>query len=33
MLGDLLKLRDVGVYSEEEFRAKSKNIIQIFEHI
>ena len=31
MLGDLLKLRDAGVYSEEEFRAESKKIIQSFE--
>jgi len=32
MLGDLLKLRDVGVYFKEEFRTKSK-IIQSFEHM
>lgn len=33
MLGDLLKLRDAGVYSQEEFRAESKKIIQSFEHM
>ena len=33
MFGDLLKLRDAGVYSEEEFRAESKKIIQSFEHM